>query len=114
MIGSQLHSIPKIMPCPITKDTGNFTQANQDSLGANLSCLCNSLSFPFIRFLCQVDVPIEVPEEIDDMSATVHDEDGNLVRSTLNLEPDGLYHVRYVAKQRIQQFASAIFHSDQS
>ena len=97
MIGSQLHSVPKIMPCPITKDT-----ANQDSLGANFSCLCNSLSFPFIRFLCQVDVPIEVPEEIDDMSATVHDEDGKLVRSTLNLEPDGLYHVRYVAKQRIQ------------
>ena len=60
----------------------------------NLSCLCNSLSFPFIRFLRQVDVPIEVPEEIDDMSATVHDEDGKLVRSTLNLEPDGLYHVR--------------------
>lgn len=44
--------------------------------------------------MIQVDVPIEVPEEIDEMSATVHDEDGKIVRSTLNVEPDGLYHVR--------------------
>lgn len=44
----------------------------------------------------EVDVPIEVPEEIEDMSATVHDEDGKMVRSTLTLEPDGLYHVRFL------------------
>ena len=44
--------------------------------------------------MTQVDVPIEVPEEIDEMSATVHDEDGKTVRSTLNVEADGLYHVR--------------------
>lgn len=44
--------------------------------------------------MVQVDVPIEVPEEIDEMSAEVQDEDGKTVQSTLNLEPDGLYHVR--------------------
>ena len=42
----------------------------------------------------QVDVPIEVPEEIDEMSATVQDEDGKTVKSTLTVDPDGLYHVR--------------------
>lgn len=44
----------------------------------------------------EVDVPIEVPEEIDEMSATVQDEDGKTVKSTLTVDPDGLYHVRFV------------------
>ena len=46
--------------------------------------------FPHI----QVDVPIEVPEEVDEISATVQDEDGKPIKSTLTFEPDGLYHVR--------------------
>lgn len=44
--------------------------------------------------MLKVDVPIEVPEEIDEISATVQDEDGKIVKSSLTLEPDGLYHVR--------------------
>ncbi|RMX60911.1 hypothetical protein pdam_00003464 [Pocillopora damicornis] len=44
----------------------------------------------------EVDVPIEVPEEVDEISATVQDEDGKPIKSTLTFEPDGLYHVRFV------------------
>ena len=44
--------------------------------------------------MLKVDVPIEVPEEIDEISSTVQDEDGKTVKSSLTLEPDGLYHVR--------------------
>ena len=42
----------------------------------------------------KVDIPIEVPEEVDEISASVQDEEGKLVQSTLTLEPDNLYHVR--------------------
>ena len=43
----------------------------------------------------EVDVPMEIPEGVDDVSAAVYDPDGNLMRSTFRREADGLFHLRF-------------------
>ena len=41
-------------------------------------------------------MPIDVPDEIDEVSASVKGPDNNYVPSTLERESDGLFHVRFV------------------
>ena len=38
---------------------------------------------------------MEIPAEVDEVSAAVYDPDGNIVKSTFQKEPDGLYHLRF-------------------
>ena len=38
---------------------------------------------------------MEIPDEVDEVSAAVYDPDGNTVKSTFQKEPDGLYHLRF-------------------
>ena len=38
---------------------------------------------------------MEIPAEVDEVSAAVYDPDGNPVKSTFQKEPDGLYHLRF-------------------
>ena len=38
---------------------------------------------------------MEIPAEVDEVSAAVYDPDGNTVKSTFKKEPDGLYHLRF-------------------
>ena len=38
---------------------------------------------------------MEIPDEVDEVSAAVYDPDGNSVKSTFQKEPDGLYHLRF-------------------
>ena len=39
---------------------------------------------------------MEIPDEVDEVSAAVYDPDGNTVKSTFQKEPDGLYHLRFI------------------
>jgi len=43
----------------------------------------------------EVDVPMEIPAEVDEVSAAVYDPDGNPVKSTFQKESDGLYHLKF-------------------
>ena len=47
----------------------------------------------------QVDVPMEIPKEVDDVSAFVEGPDGQRVPSTFGHEADGLKHLRFVPKK---------------
>ena len=51
----------------------------------------------------EVDVPMEIPQEVDNVSATVYDPDGVPERSKFDREPDGLYHLRFIPT-RIGQY----------
>ena len=42
---------------------------------------------------------MEIPSEVDEVSADVYDPDGNKERSTFKKEPDGLYHLRFTPKK---------------
>ena len=44
----------------------------------------------------EVDVPMEIPAGVDDVSAGVYDPDGKLERSTFRRDPDGLFHLKFV------------------
>ena len=44
----------------------------------------------------EVDVPMEIPAGVDDVSAAVYDPDGKLERSTFRKDPDGLFHLKFV------------------
>ena len=48
----------------------------------------------------EVDVPMEIPPGVDDVTAAVYDPDGKLESSTFQREPsDGLYHLRFIPKK---------------
>lgn len=42
---------------------------------------------------------MEIPSEVDEVSAVVYDPDGNKEKSTFQKEPDGLYHLRFTPKK---------------
>lgn len=44
----------------------------------------------------EVDVPMEIPAEVDEVSAAVYDPDGNLEKSTFRKDPDGLFHLKFI------------------
>ena len=44
----------------------------------------------------EVDVPMEIPAGVDDLSAAVYDPDGNWKSSTFRKDPDGLFHLRFI------------------
>ena len=47
----------------------------------------------------EVDVPMEIPDGVEDVTAAVYDPDGKLERSTFRKDLDGLYHLKFLPKK---------------
>ncbi|EDO45254.1 predicted protein [Nematostella vectensis] len=49
--------------------------------------------------MTEVDVPIDVEDDVEEITAAVHGPNDQFVKSTLSKENDGLYHIRFMPEQ---------------
>ena len=59
----------------------------------------------------EVDVPMEIPSEVDEVSAVIYDPDGNIDKSTFKKESDGLHHLRFTPKKIGQYKVSKTYYN---